>query len=118
MKILNWAAPLLIAASAFATATPASAVDVHNCTRSKLKILVFNQNDKFESVHKAKILLAVGGSNTKVKIPGKNYHKFKIFKRGVLDNHLGTIRGIDENKSYKVVGAGNGAVAMKVASGC
>lgn len=113
----------VLLAAAFAAislqAAPAFAVDIVNCTKSNLKILVFNNNDKVETIHKAKILVPKdGGSTNGTSIPGKNPHKFKIFARGVLDNHLGTIRGVDETKSYAVVGAGGGRIDLVADGSC
>lgn len=95
------AAPLTAAILTVA-AVPAHAISVANCTNHGIKILIFNQNDMFETADKGVIKLNAKQTITGYNVHGKNYHKFKVFKTGLLDGHLGTIRGIDENKKYWV----------------
>lgn len=93
------AAPLT-AVQLSVAAAPAHAIAVANCTKHGIKILIFNQNDKFETADKGVIKLNSKQTITGYNVHGKNYHKFKVFKTGLLDGHLGTFRGVDENKKY------------------
>jgi hypothetical protein len=105
-------AALIATAAMFAQVAPAQAISVKNCTGHAIKILIFNQNDKAQTFEKGVITLKNKGTITGLDIRGKNYHHFKIYKRGLLDGHLGTIRGIDENAKYTVLMT-NGGVSMQ-----
>ena len=105
-------AAVIATAAMVAQVTPALAIDVTNCTGHGIKILIFNQNDLFETANKGVINLKKGQKITGLNIHGKNYHKFKIFKSGLLDGHLGTIRGIDETAKYSLSKDKSGTVRM------
>ena len=102
----------------FAAASPAKAIDIHNCAPASIKILFYNESDEIELIAKKRIDIAAGGTVTKVSIPGSGTHKVKIFDAGQGDRFLATFRAVDGFASYVLSVDSRGFIAMVTGVGC
>ena len=71
----NYAAAIA-AAALFTQSTLALAINVVNCIGHKIKILIFNQNDKVQAINKRVIVLKNTDSIKGFDIRGTNFHQF------------------------------------------
>ena len=111
-------AALFPAALIVAIASPAKAIDVHNCAPANIMIEFYNESDRIELVYKKRIDIAAGAAAANVAIPGNGTHKVKIFNVSAGKRHLATYRAIDGNVSYVLFADANGMIAMVTGEGC
>ena len=114
----NILAAAISATAVIAAASPAKAIDIHNCTQSNLKILFYNASDLIELISKKRIDVAAGGAVTKVRVPGRGTHKIRIFDKSHGNRALARFKAIYGDFSYVLFFDPNGKLAMVTGNGC
>jgi len=107
-----------LAAAIASSATPAKAIDIHNCTPFAIKLLFYNESDRIELIAKKGMEIASGGVMTKVSVPGSGTHKVKVLNASAGDRSLVTLAGVDGQASYVLLVDGSGIVSMQLGGGC
>lgn len=118
MRRAKTLAALVLAATVIGAASPAMAIDVHNCTPVNLRLKFYNEFDKLELIAKRRINLAAGGTAKGVIIPGFGTHKVKIFDRSAGNRLLVTLAKVDGRLSYVLFIAPEGTIGMVTGNGC
>ena len=102
----------------FGAASPASAIDLHNCSPVDLRLNFYNEDDGLELIAKRDITVRAGETAKGKLIPGPGTHKVKIFNLSAGKQFLVTLSKVDGRLSYVLFIKPDGTLGMLTGNGC
>ena len=117
MRLKNLAA-IVSTALVLGGASPAMAIDLHNCTSVNLKVKFYNGFDPVDLIAKRRINLSAGASRTGILVPGIGTDKVKIYNQSAGGQLVSTFNKVNSRLSYVLFINSNGTLGMLTGTGC
>ena len=105
-------------AIAAGVASPAKALDLHNCTPVNLRLKFYNEIDPVELIAKRRVNLAAGASRTGIMVPGIGTHKVKIYNQSAGGQLITSLKKVNGRLSYVLFLNPDGTLGMVTGVGC